>query len=64
MENFNRSLGQYYQVKKELLIIAQHLDSCDRDEKELYQDIALCYSKHLRELHEILKNKYNLNICS
>ncbi|WP_430742800.1 hypothetical protein [Bacillus atrophaeus] len=64
MKQFDNSLNQYYQLKKDLLIVAQKLNSCSIEEKEMYQDIVLCYSKHLKEMNKILQQKYGLNICS
>lgn len=64
MEPLNNSLNQYYQLKQELLKVAQQLNSCNIEQKEMYQDIVLCYSKHLKEMNKILENKYGLNMCS
>ncbi|ARW37624.1 hypothetical protein BUN12_3628 [Bacillus amyloliquefaciens] len=64
MKQFDNSLNQYYQLKKDLLLVAQKLNSCSIEEKEMYQDIVLCYSKHLKEMNKILQQKYGLNMCS
>ncbi|GED04404.1 MULTISPECIES: hypothetical protein [Bacillus subtilis group] len=64
MNQFDNSLNQYYQLKKDLLLVAQKLNSCSIEEKEMYQDIVLCYSKHLKEMNKILQQKYGLNMCS
>lgn len=49
MEQFERSLKHYSHLKQELIKTAQKLNSCESEEKEMYQEIALCYSKHLKK---------------
>ncbi|MEK4220112.1 MULTISPECIES: hypothetical protein [Bacillus] len=64
MKQFDNSLNQYYQLKKDLLLVAQKLNSCNIEDKEMYQDIVLCYSKHLKEINRLLEKKYGLKLCS
>ncbi|MFT0803538.1 hypothetical protein VSK91_22660 [Bacillus swezeyi] len=64
MKQFDHSLHQYYQLKQDLLKVAQKLNSCDTEEKEMYQDIVLCYSKHLKKMNKLLEDEYGLNMCS
>ncbi|MCY7631251.1 hypothetical protein ACTHP2_14925 [Bacillus altitudinis] len=64
MGQFERSLEQYSHLKQELVKTAQKLNSCDSEEKEMYQEIALCYSKHLKKMSKNLDEKYGLNLCS
>ncbi|GLF88707.1 hypothetical protein R51_37530 [Bacillus safensis] len=64
MEQFERSLEHYSHLKQELIKTAQKLNSCDSEEKEMYQEIALCYSKHLKKMNKLLEEKYGLNLCS
>ncbi|MEC2277228.1 hypothetical protein ACPCXE_06385 [Bacillus velezensis] len=64
MEPIEKSLNHYYKLKCDLLILARQLNSCEAMDKELYQDMALCYSEHLKKMNKILEEEFGLNMCS
>ncbi|TYS33022.1 hypothetical protein [Bacillus pumilus] len=64
MEQFERSLEHYSHLKQEWIKTAQKLNSCNSEEKEMYQEITLCYSKHLKKMNKFLEENYGLNLCS
>lgn len=56
---------KYNQLKLELLKIVQCIDCCkDKREVEMYQNIAIEYSKELRNFKEFIEQEYKISFCS
>lgn len=56
---------KYNNLKLELLRIVQCIDCCqDKWEEEMYQNIAIEYSKELRNLKEFIEQEYHISLCN
>ncbi|MBR9747575.1 hypothetical protein ACQVWD_26430 [Bacillus cereus] len=64
MDIIEEKVKKYNQVKIDLMKIAQCIDCCNEDEREIYQDIALNYSKHLKYIQESIEKIYGIDICN
>ncbi|MGE1115679.1 hypothetical protein ACQJ0K_28570 [Priestia megaterium] len=62
MNEIELSIREYNQLKKDLLNIVKELDMCAGEKKNMYQDIALCYTLHLNDMKKIMKDKFNLKV--
>jgi len=58
------TVTKYNQVKADLMKIAQCIDCCNEEEKEIYQDIALNYSKQLKSIKESVERVYGVELCN
>lgn len=52
-----KQLIKYNTLKPEWLHIVRKLDVCDREEQELYQNIALAYENYFKNFDSVLKLK-------
>ncbi|MGE6377988.1 hypothetical protein [Peribacillus muralis] len=58
-------IKKYNQVKISLLKTSKCIECCVQpNEKELYQNIAIEYSKELKLLKNSLEDTYDLKLCS
>ncbi|MBC6972435.1 hypothetical protein H9I32_08430 [Bacillus sp. Xin] len=64
MDIIEEKVKKYNQVKADLMKIAQCIDYCSEDERELYQDIALNYSKQLKHIKESIEKIYGVELCN
>ncbi|WP_230932275.1 hypothetical protein [Priestia sp. TSO9] len=64
MKKLEEKVTKYNQVKIDLMKISQCIDCCSEDEKEIYQDIALNYSKQLKSIKESIESVYGVELCS
>ena len=64
MEKIESKVTKYNQVKIDLIKIFHCIDCCSEDEKEIYQDIALNYSKQLKSIKESIEKIYGVEISS
>ncbi|WP_349346926.1 hypothetical protein [Priestia megaterium] len=64
MKKLEKKVTKYNQVKIDLMKISQCIDYCSEDEKEIYQDIALNYSKQLKSIKESIESIYGVELCS
>lgn len=56
---------KYSKLKSDLLKIVRCIDCCtNENEKEMYQNIALEYSKGLKSLHNSIQKEYQITFCS
>ncbi|MEG8980441.1 hypothetical protein U8Y98_27405 [Priestia megaterium] len=62
MKEIEISVKEYNDLKKDLLNIVKELDMCANEKRNMYQDIALCYTVNLNDMKKIMKNKFNLKI--
>lgn len=62
MQEFEKDVKDYNQLKNDLIAIVKELDMCNYEKVNMYQDIALCYTVHLKDMKRLLKIKYNLKI--
>lgn len=63
MGNLEESICQYNMLRKDLLQVVRCLDKCTRQEKGMYQEIALCYSYQIKNLQRLLKEQYQIKFC-
>ncbi|MGF9893519.1 hypothetical protein ABEX78_33400 [Priestia megaterium] len=63
MKKLEETVTKYNQVKIDLMKIFQCIDCCSEDEKEIYQDIALNYSKQLKSIKESIESIYGIELC-
>ncbi|WP_456364983.1 hypothetical protein C1N73_34430 (plasmid) [Priestia aryabhattai] len=62
MEKIESKVTKYNQVKIDLIKIFHCIDCCSEDEKEIYQDIALNYSKQLKSIKESIERIYGIEL--
>ncbi|MCM3024988.1 hypothetical protein [Heyndrickxia ginsengihumi] len=62
MSAIDENVMKYNQIKVDLLKIAQCIDCCTDNEKELYQDIAMEYSKELRRIKSSIEEIYGIKL--
>jgi len=63
VKKLEERVTEYNQVKSHLMKIAQCIDCCSEEEKEIYQDIALNRSKQLRSIKESIESIYGIELC-
>nr|WP_194950050.1 hypothetical protein [Anoxybacillus flavithermus] len=63
VEKIDEKIKKYNQIKIDLLKIVKCIDCCTEDEKELYQNIAIEYSKELKRLKKSIESAYDVKIC-
>ncbi|MBY0065215.1 hypothetical protein H7K08_25745 [Priestia aryabhattai] len=64
MKKIEERVTKYNEIKIDLIKISQCIDCCNDDEKEIYQDIALTYSKQLKSIKESIEKIYNIDLCN
>ena len=63
MAEIEEKVKVYNQVKIDLMKVFRCIDCCGEEEKEIYQDIALTYSKQLKSIKESIESIYSVEVC-
>lgn len=63
MAEIEEKVKIYNQVKIDLMKVFQCIDCCNDDEKEIFQDIALTYSKQLKSIKKSIESIYGIEVC-
>ncbi|ONK21377.1 hypothetical protein BLX87_22070 [Bacillus sp. VT-16-64] len=59
-----KELEQYTQLKIDLLKISNCIEYCEKKKyKEIYQNIALEYSKEMKNLKDTIEKEYQVILC-
>lgn len=60
-----KEFGKYNQLKIDLLKISKCIQYCEgKKDEERYQNIALEYSKELKNLTNLIEQEYNISLCN
>jgi Iap family predicted aminopeptidase len=60
-----KEIKKYNQIKIDLLKISKCIECCEeKKEEEMYQNIALEYSKELRNIKEYIEKEYKITFCN
>lgn len=63
-EDLLNTFKRYNQLKIDLFKISQCLNCCTKkSEEEFYKDVAIEYSKKLKNLAKLFKQEYGINYC-
>ncbi|MBD8591434.1 MULTISPECIES: hypothetical protein [Peribacillus] len=64
MKELESQLEKYNQIKIDLLKVAKCIECCSDNERELYQNISLEYSKELRGIKQSIEDVYGIQLCA
>ncbi|MGF2740797.1 hypothetical protein [Bacillus sp. alh8] len=57
-------IKRVHSIKTDLLKAAQSIDHCKcNEDREMYQNVTLCYAKALKDLNEVMEDKYGIQVC-
>lgn len=60
-----KDLKKYNQIKTDLLKMSKCIECCEQDnEKAMYQNVTIEYSKELKQLQKSLEATYGVKLCS
>lgn len=64
MKNIDAEIEKYNQLKIDLLKISKCIECCEeKNKEEMYQNIALEYSKELKHLKKAIEKEYKIKLC-
>lgn len=62
--NIESEIKKYNQIKIDLLKIAKCIECCEENyDVEMYQNIALEYSKKLKNVKKSIEKEYKIKLC-
>ncbi|CAH1225147.1 hypothetical protein PAECIP111893_05225 [Paenibacillus plantiphilus] len=64
MNDLDRLRQRHFTLKMELLKIVKQIDTCDKEDIALYQDVAEQYAKHLRAIGDQCKGIFGVSVCN
>lgn len=60
-----KEIKKFNQIKMDLLKISKCIEYCTEiNQKEMYQNIAMEYSKELKHLSKYIQNEYQVTFCA
>lgn len=64
MKSIDVEIEKYNQLKIDLLKISKCIECCEeKSQEEMYQNIAIEYSKELKQLKEFIEREYEIKLC-
>lgn len=64
MNDLTRLRHRHFTLKMELLKLVKMIDTCDKEDIVLYQDVAEQYAMHLRAIGDHCREMYGVSICN
>ncbi|MES9699975.1 MULTISPECIES: hypothetical protein [Bacillus] len=60
-----KDLKKYNQIKTDLLKMSKCIECCEQEnERVMYQNVTMEYSKELKQLQKALEATYGVKLCS